>query len=272
MADTTILVLGATGTVGRRLTDRLRAAGHDVRAASRHGPVEFDWSDPGTWPSALADVSRLYLLAPDGVPVAPEFVALAGERGIERIVLQSSSGIETMGDQRLITAERIVRDCGVDWTILRPGWFYQNFDEGFLRDAVRAGRLALPVGDSRQPFVDAGDIAAVAAAALTEDGHAGAGYELTGPRSLSFAEALAAIGQAIGRRLEFDGSVPGYVAAQEAFGRTGDEVTAEVAAFTALAAAGDAAPTDVVSRVTGREPRSFETYVADAAARGAWQD
>jgi uncharacterized protein YbjT (DUF2867 family) len=89
-------------------------------------------------------VSRLYLLAPDGMPVDPAFVALAVARGVDRIVLQSSAAIEVMGDERLMAAERTVRGSGARWTILRPDWFNQNFDEGFFSHAVRAGELAVP--------------------------------------------------------------------------------------------------------------------------------
>jgi uncharacterized protein YbjT (DUF2867 family) len=199
MSDRDILVLGATGTVGRRLTARLRDAGAPVRAASRHGDVRFNWSAPPTWEPALDGADRLYLLAPDGVPAAPAFVALAVGSGVRRIVLQSSLGIEAMGDQRLLDAEATVRGSGAEWTILRPYWFDQNFDEGFFRPAVLAGELAMPLGDLRQAFVDAGDIAAVAAAALTEDGHGGRRYDVTGPRALTFGEAAEIVGRAAGR-------------------------------------------------------------------------
>lgn len=271
MRDELILVLGASGTVGRRLTALLQAAGHSVRAGSRSGRPPFDWAQRATWGPVLDGVSRLYLLAPDGVPVDPEFVALAVSGGVQRIVLQSSAAIEVMGDERLIAAEATVRGSGVAWTILRPGWFDQNFDEGFFSDAVRAGEVAVPVGQARQAFVDAADIAAVAAAALTGEGHAGCRYDVTGPRALSFAEAVDVIAGLSGRPVRFDGTVAGYVAAQQGFGRSPDEVAGEVAAFAALAAEGDAVPTDVVHRVTGRAPTSFEVYAAEAAARGAWQ-
>jgi uncharacterized protein YbjT (DUF2867 family) len=266
-----ILVLGATGTVGRRLTELLRSRGHAVRVGSRSGRPRFDWTDDATWEPVLDGVSRLHLLAPDGMPVDPEFVALAVARGVERIVLQSSAAIEVMGDERLLAAERTVRGSGARWTILRPNWFNQNFDEGFFADAVRAGELAVPVGDVRTAFVDAGDIAAVAAVALTEAGHDGERYEVTGPQALSFAEALEVIGRAVGRSIRFDGTVDGYLAAQEAIGRSREEMASEIAAFTALAEVGDAVPTDVVPRVTGRPATAFEAYALEAAARGAWR-
>jgi uncharacterized protein YbjT (DUF2867 family) len=266
-----VLVLGATGSTGRRVAERLRAAGWAVRAASRHSEVRFDWTDPETWPPALAGAERMYLMAPDGQPVDPDFVRLAVSHGVRRIVLLSSLAIEAMGDERLLAAERTVAAAGADWTILRAGWFHQNFDEGFFHPAVLAGELALPLGDVRQVWVDADDIAAAAVAALTEDGHGGRTYALTGPRALSFAEATEIVGRASGRSVRFRGTDADYLAQQTALGVPEEQVRQELEAFAALRALGDGRPTPDVRQLTGREPKDFETYAAEAAARGAWR-
>jgi uncharacterized protein YbjT (DUF2867 family) len=270
MSTDPILVLGATGSTGRRVTRLLRDAGHPVRPASRHTEVRFDWADPETWPPTVAGVSRMYLMAPDGVPVDPAFVACALDHGVRRLVLLSSKAIEVMGDERLVAAERTVRESGADWTVIRSDWFDQNFDEGVFREAVLAGELAVPLGDLRQVFVDADDIAAVAAAALTQDGHAGQTYEIGGPRALSFGEALDIVGRAAGRRIVFRGTAEEFVAAHTAAGLPHESAAAAVRAYAALAGLGDAEPNDVVRHVTGRAPKPFETYAAEAAARGAW--
>ena len=273
MAGQPILVLGSTGRVGRRVVAALRSAGATVRAASRAGPVRFDWAEPETWRPALAGAGAVFLMAPDGVEVAPGFVEEAAALGVPRVVLLSSDSIEAMGDERLLSAERLVRASGVpSWTILRPRWFNQNFDEGFFRPAVLAGRVTLPVGDTRQGFVDASDIAAVAAKALTTDGHEGRTYTLTGPDSLSFAEAVATIAQSSGRRVEFAGDAETYAEEQAALGRPPSEVDAEIAAFAALADLGDAVPTDDITHVTGRPARTFTAYAEAAAAAGAWKE
>jgi uncharacterized protein YbjT (DUF2867 family) len=214
----------------------------------------------------------MYLMAPDGVGVDPSFVLLAVESGVKHILLLSSRAIEAMGDERLMAAERTVRESGADWTIVRSSWFNQNFDEGFFRPAVMADEVALPVGDLRQAFVDADDIAAVAAAALTESGHAGESYELTGPDALSFAEAVDIIGRASGRRIRFLGTAEAYLDAMTAVGYPAEQIQQEIASFAALGELGDDEPNDVVRRVTGRDPKDFESYAADAAARGAWDD
>ncbi|MGS2619689.1 NmrA family transcriptional regulator [Micromonospora sp. LZ34] len=272
MTHDEILVLGATGTTGRRVVRRLRAAGRPVRAAGRGGPVRFDWSAPRTWSAAISGVSRMYLMAPHELPVDPAFVSRAVEQGVRRIVLLASRAIEAMGDERLLAAERTVRESGAEWTILRADWFDQNFDEGVFREAVLAGEVAVPVGSARQAFVDADDIAAVAVAALTGDGHAGQVHEITGPRALSFAEATEIIGRAAGRPVRHLGAAADYRAVMASFGAPAEQTEAEIAAFAALRDLGDAEPTDTVLRVTGRPPRDFEAYAAEAAARGAWRD
>ncbi|GAB2946073.1 SDR family oxidoreductase [Nonomuraea fastidiosa] len=267
MTESVILVLGATGSTGRRVAEILRAGGHTVRAASRSGETRFDWSDPATWEPAVTGASAVYLMAPDGVPIDSEFVSLAVSRGVERVVLLSSGAIEAMRDERLLAAERTVRGCGAAWTILRPSWFDQNFDEGFLRPAVMAGELVLPLGEVRQAFVDAGDIAAMAAAALTQDGHAGRSYEITGPRALSFGEATEIIGRAIGREVRYRGGEEDYIAVNE----FAEEAIEAAKAFAALRALGDQPASDAVEQVTGRPPKSFEWYAREAAAAGAWR-
>ena len=219
----------------------------------------------------MSGATALYLMAPDGVPVDPAFVRLAVDSGVRRIVLLSSGAIEEMGDTRLLDAEGTVRASGAEWTVLRAGWMDQNFDEGFFRDAVLSGELALPVGDLRQAFVDAEDIAEVAAAVLTGDGHGGRTYDVLGPEALGFAEAFAIVGRAAGRPVTFSGDADSYLAAQLGFGRERAEVEAEVAAFQALAARGDDVPGDVVPRVTGRPATTFEEYASRAAAAGAWR-
>jgi uncharacterized protein YbjT (DUF2867 family) len=271
MADEPVLVLGATGTTGRRVARLLRDAGHEVRPASPSAPVRFDWKDETTWDAAIDGAGAMYLLAPDGVPVDPSFVRRATDRGVRRIVLLSSRGIEAMGDERLMAAERLVRDSGAEWTIVRADWMNQNFDEGFFRDAVMGGQLALPVGDVRQAFVDAGDIAAVAVVALTDAGHAGQAYEVTGPEALSFQEAAETVGAAAGQKIRFLGSADEYLAAMEAVGLPREQLLAEVEAFAGLRELGDQGPTDVVERVTGRRPKALAAYAADAAEAGAWQ-
>ncbi|MHC4410960.1 MAG: NAD(P)H-binding protein, partial [Planctomycetota bacterium] len=203
------LVLGGTGKTGRRVAERLDKLGVATRIGSRNAKPAFDWSDRATWGPALEGVTSVYIAYyPDlAVPGAPEniaeFAQAALGAGARRLVLLSGRGEEEA--QR---AEEILKASGAAWTILRAAWFAQNFSEHFLLDAVRSGTVALPVSDVKEPFVDADDIADVAVAALTQDGHTGKLYELTGPRLMPFAEVVGTISDAAGVPVKFASVTP----------------------------------------------------------------
>ena len=99
--------------------------------------------------------------------------------------------------------ERIIQHPDIEWTVVRCSWFSQNFSEGEFLDMVLAGEITLPAGEVGEPFIDVDDIADVAVAALTEEGHTGQVYELTGPRLLTFAEAVDEISRATGRVIQY---------------------------------------------------------------------
>ncbi|ADB35614.1 NmrA family protein [Kribbella flavida DSM 17836] len=259
----TVLVLGSTGSTGRRVTEQLRDRSVAVRAASRRGETVFDWARPETWSPALDGVTAVYVMAPDGVPVEPAFVAQAVAAGVERLVLLSTMHPEEIGDDRLVAAERVVRESGTSWTVVRAHWFNQNFDEGFFRPAILAGELVLPLADQRQAFVDATDIAAVAVEALVGDGHHAQTYEVTGPDALTFGEAVEIIADVTHRDIHYRGTPEDYLSTPEAD-------PAMLAYFTNQLSLGDAVPTTTVTRLTGRSPVPFSTYATTAAQSGVW--
>lgn len=270
-----ILVLGATGKTGRRLVPRLRALGATVRAASRTGETRFDWTDPGSWAHALEGAAALYLVAPDDPAPIADFVALAAGSGVRRVVALSGRGTDKIGDDvfpGMATAERVVRESGLAWTIIRPNNFNQNFDEDLWRAPLLAGRLALPIGDVPEPFIDADDVADVAAALLTRDGHEEGVYELSGPRGLTFAEATATMARAAGRPIEYVELTPAqYRAELEADGYPPAAITMLDGLFAAHRSGIVAEPTDGVQRVLGRKPVDFTAYAERAATAGAWR-
>ncbi|MFI6322836.1 SDR family oxidoreductase [Nonomuraea sp. NPDC050556] len=267
-----ILVAGATGKVGRRVVGRLRASGHPVRAASR---TNLDLGDPTTWAKALDGVTAAYLLEPDLRPGTdhharvPAFVDRAVRAGVRRFVLLSAYNVGD--DHPLRPAEQALRDSGEDWTILRPDWFAQNFSEGPWLPGVLGGTLALPTGDGATPFIDAGDIAEVAARALTEDRHSGRTYQLTGPRAITFAEAADLIGRAAGRTVRHEDVAPEVLVERWVSAGVPEDVARLLTGLLVDIGDGRAAPvSDGVERALGRPARSFEDYVTEAAASGAW--
>ena len=266
----TTLILG--GKTGHRVLERLQARGIPARAASRSTEIPFDWNDRATWAPALAGVDAAYIAyVPDlAVPGAAETVAAFADQavgaGVGRLVLLSGRGEEEA--QR---TERLVAEAGAEWTVVRCSWFNQNFSEGFFIDGVVAGELALPVGDVPEPFVDLEDVADVAVAALTEDGHAGQVYELTGPQLLRFDEAVAAIADAAGRPIAF-APVPmdAFAAALREHGEDDDVVWLTTYLFTEVLDGRNASLADGVERALGRPARSFADYARRTAASGVW--
>jgi len=267
-----ILVLGGTGKTGRRVAARLQERGLPVRIGSRSGAPPFDWEDTATWAPALQGARAAYVsYFPDiAVPGAPEAVAelarIAVQGGTRRLVLLSGRG-----EEEALRAETELRDSGADWTIVRCSWFNQNFSEDYLRDSVLAGEVTLPVSDVPEPFVDAEDIADVAVAALTDDRHIGQLYELTGPRLLTFADAVGEIGAASGRDVRL-----ARVSGEEfAAGLAGHGVPADVISllrylFTEVLDGRNANLADGVQRALGRPARDFREFARRAAAGGAW--
>lgn len=267
-----ILVLGGNGKTGRRVVERLKARNADVRAVSRSSAQPFDWKNRETWSPVLQGIDSVYITyQPDlAVPGAPDDIRalseLAVAAGVGRLVLLSGRGEEEA--QR---CEQIVQQSGVEWTIVRAGWFNQNFSESFFLEPVLAGEVALPVGDIREPFIDADDIADVVVAALTESGHAGQLYELTGPRLMTFQEAIAEIASATGREISFVQITPEqYSAGMRSAGIPDDYIGLIEYLFTTVLDGRNAYLADGVQRALGRPARDFSDYARDAAASGVW--
>lgn len=264
------VVLGATGKTGRRVAARLDALGVPVRRASRGSTPRFDWEDESTWEAVLEGASAVYVAyVPDlAVPGAPDTVTrlatLASRLGVARLVLLSGRG--EVEAQR---AEAIVAEVFPARTVVRCAFFAQNFDESFLRQPLLEGTLALPVTDVAEPFVDLEDVAEVAVAALTSDAHAGQVYELTGPRALTFAQAVAAISAAAHRSIQYVPlTMSQFTEGLRAAGMDDAEVGLLEYLFTEVLDGRNAAPADGVRRALGREATDFHDYAARVA--GAW--
>ncbi|MEV0324447.1 NAD(P)H-binding protein [Streptomyces sp. NPDC050658] len=277
-----VLVLGATGKTGGLVAAGLRDRGVAVRRAARSladGPdsAHFDWRQPATWERPLTDASALYLVTPMDPDFSPllvdELITRATAAGVRRVVLLSglSAGY---GSAPMLDRERPVRASTLEWTVLRPGAFIQNFAAEPYLTAVSDGVLRMPLGPgpgAYSAYIDVRDIADVAVTALTRDGHAGHVYDLAGPRALSFAEALATIGDAVGRQVRYE-HIPleSWLAEQRAAGVPAPALAWSVETFDALGRGAYAPLHDGVRHVLGREPRDFAAYVREAAAASTW--
>ncbi|MFF3748989.1 NAD(P)H-binding protein [Streptomyces sp. NPDC002018] len=274
------VVIGGTGKTGRRVVARLRERGVPTRAASRSGQTPFDWEDPSTWNAALDGAGSVYIVPLDIAPSrTPALVERAVASGVTRLVLLSARGADVPGyfgpafdGGPHVEGEHAVRASGVAWTILRPGWFAQNFSEGAFRDEVAAGELSLAAGDGAASFVDAEDIAEVAVAALTGPGHDGEVYELSGPRALTVDDCLAEIARVTGHRARY---VPldeaAYRARLTSRGVSEEEASTWADALKPIRTSLEAPVLDGVVRALGRPPRDFAEFARTEAAAGAWR-
>jgi uncharacterized protein YbjT (DUF2867 family) len=247
------------------VVERLEGRDIPVRVGSRSGQPPFDWEDKATWERALRDVESVYvsyypdLAVPGAVEAVRSFAEHAVGNGVRRLVLLSGRG-----EPEAERAEAAVRDSGADLAILRSTWFMQNFSEDYMLEHVLSGEIRLPAGDVPTPFLDADDIADVAVAALTEEGHAGQLYELTGPRSLTFAEAA-------GREVRYvPVSLEEHAAEAAEHGVPAEVVELLTYLFDEVVDGRNANTTDAVRRALGREPRDFKDYAREAAATGVW--
>jgi uncharacterized protein YbjT (DUF2867 family) len=263
-----IVVTGATGNVGRPLVQALAAAGEKVRAVSRRPsdapeavePVQGDLLRPHTLEPAVAGAEALFLLtSPDVLGAGDDLagvldVARAG--GVRRVVLLSSQGVGT--GRHPSAFEDAVTRSGLGWTLLRPGGFATN--DLAWAEPVRAHRTVFaPFPDVAIPVIDPVDIADVAAAVLTDDGHTGRTYELTGPASISPRQRAAAIGAALGEEVRFVEQTRAEAKAQML--RFMPEPVVEAT----LDAIGQPMPAEQrvspdVERVLGRPPRPYEEW------------
>lgn len=267
------LVLGATGKTGSRVASRLRNLGRKVRVGSRGAVPAFDWNHEAGWDACLEGVHAVYVnyagdLAMEGsTDVIGAFVRKARRHGVRHVVLLSGRG-ETEAQ----ACERIVQGSGLDWTIVRASWFHQNFSEGAFVTMVQQGRITLPAGGVMEPFIDVDDIADVVVAALTEDGHTGEVYEVTGPRLLSFAEVAAELSRATGRDIAYE-QIPHetFVSSVAESGAPPEVVWIMDYLFSTVLDGRNAHLTDGVQRALGRLPKDFSEYAREVAATGAWR-
>jgi len=266
------LVLGGNGKTGRKVVERLSKLDIPVRVGSRSGNPPFDWMNESTWKPALQGMDAVYvtfqpdLAIPGTQPLIKAFADTAVRSGIKKLVLLSGRG-----EEEAQQCESLIINSGAPWTIVRCSWFNQNFNESFLLDPIREGVVALPVGNFGEPFIDTDDIADVAVAALTEQGHDGQLYELTGPRLLSFGQAVGEIAKATGRNIQFIQTSPEEYTEGLKAARVPPEFIDFIRyLFTEVTDGRNEYLTDGVRRALGRQPKDFSTFIAETVAAGVW--
>lgn len=272
MEKSPILIIGKNGKTGSRVNQRLQTLGYATRPVSRSTSPSFDWEDSTTWASAIEGTKIAYvtyqpdLAVPNAEAAIKKFVQVARENGLEHIVLLSGRGEE--GAQR---AEKVVQNSGISWNIVRCSWFSQNFSESFMLDGILNGELILPADDTVEPFTDVDDIAEVVVTTLLVPGHRNRLYELTGPRSLSFAQCIEEISNALNRPIKYT-KVPidDYINALREQGAPEDLQWLLRELFTVVFDGRNSKVMFGIEEALGRPATDFKTYVQKTVASEVW--
>lgn len=278
MAD--YLVTGALGNVGSRVVEELLARGRSVRAADmsldaleerfgdRAEPARLDFNDEFTFAEALDGARRVFLIRPPAIArvgsTLNRFIDHAARNRTETVVFSSVAGADTNTIVPHHRVETHLRTSGIPWTFLRPGFFAQNIGSAYRRDIIENGRIYVTAGEGRIAFIDARDIAAVAALALIDPSHQGAAYHLTGPQAVTFHQVASILTNQLGRAIAYQpATIPGYYSHLKRQGLITPHALIQTILHAGLRR-GDAEPvTNTVETLLGRPPIPLQTYVAD---------
>lgn len=247
--------------------------GIPTRVGSRSSTPSFDWNNDSNWDECLEKVDAVYisyspdLAMPGAADTIQAFVDRAVAKGVKRLVVLSGRG-----EEEAQACEQIIINSGLEWTVVRASWFFQNFSEGAFIDMVLDGQIIVPAGETLEPFVDVDDIAEVATLALTGDGHNEQVYEVTGPRLMSFADIAADLSAATGREIAYiDVPHEAFVNEVKASGAPQDVVWMLDYLFATVLDGRNSSLTNGVQRALGREPKDFSEYSKDVAKTGLWR-
>lgn len=277
MSSERVLVTGATGTVGSRVVDRLVDRDVTARAALRDPESErdalpdgvetvaFDFEKPETWGAAFENVDRVFLVRPPAISRVHQSITPAIEAA-ERVGVEHVVVLSVLGAQRnpLLPHRRIekhVLGTGLDWTFLRPSFFMQNLSQVHRTEIIEQDEIVVPAGDGTTSFVDAADIAAVAAETLTGDGHTGQAYDITGSEALSYHEVAATLTDVLDRKVTYEEpSLVRFVRHSRRLGRDWPFVIVMAGLYTTARLGLAGRITDDVERLLGRPPTSFHGW------------
>lgn len=271
-----VLVLGATGKTGSRVAQKLAGRGIAVRAAARKGAdIHFDWNEPSTFAAAVNGVSGVYLVSPvmrvDFAGVVSSFLDEAERAGVRHVSLLSAYGVEHAPPEVALRAVELdlATRTSLSHSILRPAWFMQSFSETFLKPVN--DEILVPCGTGAEAFVNAEDIASVAASTLSDPvRHAGRAYAPTGPEALTFAETARLISTAVGRKITYrDVDRDAWIGAMIRAGVPSGYGDVLRTLTQTIADGHGSRPNEDVLTVSGQPPIHFEKFAAQTA--GAWR-
>ena len=271
-----ILVLGSTGNVGSKVVNYLLDKKQYVKAAVRPGKslsqksefieqVEFDYTNKATFDMAFEGVDRIFFLSPPLDHEAPQklnpFIDAAKAKGIKRFVLLSALGVDKAEGSALEIVEKHLKNSNVDYTIVRPTFFMENFSQGWMAPSIKQGTLYVSAGEGKTGFIASENIAEVVATVLSSSGHEKKEYNLTGPSLLDYHEVVKIISEKTGRNIK-------YIPISDADMRAGakqngmpDSAIEYLSTLYHSVSAGyTAVLTNEVKNITGKEPISLSAF------------
>ncbi|MDX5438460.1 MAG: SDR family oxidoreductase [Pontibacter sp.] len=283
---TTILVTGATGTVGREVVKQLSMHDGDIRVrAGVHSIikgenlkrlpeveiVEMDFEDRESLHAAFTHVDKVFMITPfvkDQVHMAKTLVDEARKAGVKHIVKLSAMGADSEPSIQLgrwhREIEKYIEDSGIAYTFLRPSSFMQNFVNYNAESIKRDGKIYMPTGNGKIGYIDVRDIAAVGVEALTGEGHEGKAYELTGPDAISNKEVAEILSEETGKKVEFV-DVPADAARKSMIAQGTPEwmVDAMMELYSVYKSGNSGEVFDSVQAVTDKKPHTFRQFAHD---------
>lgn len=276
-----VLVIGARGTVGSEIVNVLSAQGHTVYKATHGTPsdpqqVQLNVHTGEGIDAAFAQVERAFLMAPPGDPqqdkLLKPLIAAAQKHGLQKVVLMTAMGADAVESSPMRQAEIALEQSGLNYAIIRPNWFMQNFHTFWLAGILQAQRITLPTGDAAGSFIDARDIAAVAATLLTSDhdAHNHQAFNLTGAEALNHDEVAALLSKVAGYPIRYEDTAPEVVKAGLLQAGLPEDYSDFLLMILDAFKQGYSAPiTSAVKDITGKDPIRFAQYAQDFAAQ--WQ-
>lgn len=280
-----ILVMGALGNVGSEIVKRLQAEGRTVRAADideeklkeRFGHsvecIRFDFTKPETYAATFQGVQNMFIMRPPHISnikrdMAPA-IAAAKLAGVKRAVFLSIIGIENARFVPHYKVETCLKEQNFETTFLRCSFFMQNLNTTHRSEIRERSEIFVPVGNARTSFIDVRDIAAVAAKCLTQEGHAGQNYDLTGGEALDYWQAAKILSGTLGREIRYRNPNPLHFFIETM--RRGSSLAfafVVMGLYTSTRFGMAASVTDEVERLLGRKPITFKQFTEDH--RDAW--
>lgn len=268
----TILVAGASGTVGSELVQLLRAAGHTVKAmtskaAKEPGQVQVNLATGEGLKEAFDGVDSAFLLSPPGYAdqykILSPLIQESKRRALKKVVLMTAMGANAVETAPLRRAEIELEKSGLTYNIIRPNWFLQNFNTFWIHGIREQSLIALPAGTAKVSFIDSRDISAVAAKLLTSEQFNNKAFDITGPEAIDHEQVAKAISAASGKKVSYQNIEPdilkkGLVAA----GLPVDYVDFLIMIFGFLREGYSAGLTSNVESITGKKPRGLQDYVS----------